>query len=146
MNPISKNISEFLNDNKIATVCFVDNEGKPYCINCFYVYDEKSLLLIFKSSVGTTHHNFIKPDTHVAGTILPGTIDFLKIKGIQFNGKLVDEKHIGNLELSSKYTKKFPISLAIPGYVWGVKLNYIKFTDNTLGFGNKNIWEAAGEK
>lgn len=142
MNPIPKNITEFLNNNKIATVCFVDGEGKPYCINCFYVFDGNSDCLIFKSSPGTKHHNFIKDHSFISGTILPGTIDLLKIQGIQFTAKLLDTKHITNLDQTSKYVKKYPMSLAIPGYIWVAKLDYIKFTDSTLGFGNKTVWQS----
>lgn len=141
MNPFPKNITEFLNENKIATVCFVDNENNPYCINCFYTFDEPSQSLVFKSSHGTTHHSFIKADKNIAGTILPNSIDFLKIKGIQFTGKLQDDKQISTLNLSSKYIKKYPMSLAIPGYVWAIKFEFIKLTDNTLGFGNKTVWK-----
>jgi uncharacterized protein YhbP (UPF0306 family) len=32
------------------------------------------------------------------------------------------------------------MSIAVMGYIWAVKLNYLKFTDNTLGFGNKTTW------
>lgn len=141
MNAIPKNISEFLSENKIATACFVDDEKNPYCINCFYTYDENSQTLVFKSSHGTTHHSFIKADKTIAGTILPNSIDFLKIKGIQFTGKLLDDKQINSSGLSIKYTKKYPMSLAILGYVWAVKLEFIKLTDNTLGFGNKTVWK-----
>lgn len=141
MNPFPKNITEFLNENKIATICFVDNENNPYCINCFYTFDETNQALVFKSSHGTTHHSFIKTDKSIAGTILPNSIDFLKIKGIQFTGKLLDDKQISALSLSLKYTKKYPMSLAIPGYVWAIKFEFIKLTDNTLGFGNKTVWK-----
>jgi len=141
MEPISKNISEFINNNKIATLCFTDTEGNPYCINCFYAFDETTQSLILKSSVGTKHQNFIKAKTKIAGTILPKTIDLLKIKGLQFTGNLLEEKQINDLSLSLIYIKKFPFSLAIPGYIWAVNLEYLKFTDNTTGFGKKTIWQ-----
>jgi uncharacterized protein YhbP (UPF0306 family) len=142
MKPIPDTIKTFLSSNKVATVCFVDEHNNPYCINCFFVFDEEHNILIFKSSAGTTHQNFIKPMACVSGTILPDALDVLKIKGIQFVGKLVDKQEEESFKLNSKYLKKYPMSLAILGYIWAVKLDYVKFTDNTLGFGNKTIWKA----
>jgi uncharacterized protein YhbP (UPF0306 family) len=142
MKVISRNIINFLDANKIASIGFVDIENKPYCINCFYLFDEPSLTLVFKSSLGTRHHSLIKENISIAGTILPNAIDFLKIKGIQFTGKLIGVTKINRLGLSAKYIKKFPMSLAINGYVWAVKLEFIKLTDSSLGFGNKTIWNS----
>jgi len=133
-------ILEFLKENKISSICFVDKEGKPYCVNCFYLYDEENKVLIFKSSFGTTHDAFILPDSSVAGTILPDSVDVLKIKGIQFSGKILSKTDVDKFKLSSQYTKKYPFSLTMPGYIWAVSLELIKFTNNTLGFGNKAIW------
>ncbi len=141
MNSIPDKIKTFLNENKIATVCFVDDNNKPYCINCFYVFDEENNILIFKSSTGSTHQGFIKSSAFVSGTILPDTIDALNIKGMQFVGNLIDTKEVENLKLSLKYTKKYPLSVAIFGYIWAAKLDFLKFTDSTLGFGNKTIWK-----
>lgn len=141
MNTIQDNIKSFLHANKIATVCFVDDNNKPYCINCFYVFDEEHNILIFKSSAGSTHQGLIKPAAFISGTILPDSVDALNIKGIQFIGKLVDPKEIDTLKLSSKYMKKYPMSIAIVGYTWATKLDFLKFTDNTLGFGTKTVWK-----
>lgn len=140
MNPIPNKIVDFLQENKISTVCFIDQKNNPYCINCFYSFDEEHLMLIFKSSIGTTHQKLTKPTACISGTILPNVIDTLKLKGIQFTGKIIENEEIDALKLNSKYLKKYPMSIAIMGYVWAVQLDFLKFTDNTLGFGNKTIW------
>ena len=103
---------------------------------------KNTIQLTFQSSTGITHQTFIKPMACVSGTILPGTLDVLKIKGIQFIGKLADKQEVESFKLNLKYLKKYPMSLAILGYIWAVKLDFVKFTDNTLGFGNKTIWKA----
>ncbi|MBL0331214.1 MAG: hypothetical protein IPP64_17785 [Bacteroidetes bacterium] len=140
MNPIPDKLAAFLQENKISTVCFIDYENNPYCINCFYSFDEESLILVFKSAVGTTHQKLTKPMACISGTILPNVIDTLKLKGIQFTGKIIENEEIDKLQLNLKYVKKYPMSLAVMGYVWAVRLDFLKFTDNTLGFGNKTIW------
>jgi hypothetical protein len=140
MNPIPNKIVDFLQENKISTVCFIDQQNNPYCINCFYSFDKEHLILIFKSSIGTTHQKLTKPTACISGTILPNVIDILKLKGMQFTGNVIEDEEIDKLKLNSKYLKKYPMSVAVMGYVWAVRLDFLKFTDNTLGFGNKTIW------
>lgn len=140
MNLIPEKLVVFLQENKISTVCFLDLENNPYCINCFYTFDEEHNVLIFKSSIGTTHQKLTKPTAPISGTILPNVIDTIKLKGIQFTGKIIENEEIDKFQLNSKYLKKYPMSIAVMGYVWAVRLDFLKFTDNTLGFGNKTIW------
>lgn len=141
MNPLNKNIIDFLSKNQVATVCFTNDQNRPYCINCFYTFVEDAAILIFKSSYGTTHDAYIKQSNPLAGTIIADQIDVTKLKGIQFTGILLDQQQINDKKLHFAYLKKFPLSIAMPGYLWGVQLEHIKFTDNTLGFGNKTTWK-----
>lgn len=142
MTPIQKNISDFLSENKVATVCFITNNSNPYCINCFYVFDEASQSLVFKSSYGTSHDTLVKEGASVAGTVIPDLINVLTLKGIQFNGLLLSNKAIEDYKLNSLYIKTFPMSLAMPGYIWAVKFTNLKFTDNSVGFGHKTNWQS----
>lgn len=142
---MQKPIIEFLQNNKIAGICFLDKENNPYCINCFYFFDDENGILVFKSSYGTTHDSLVLTDAKVAGTILPDSLDPLKIKGIQFTGLILDKLLPDTFKLSSQYTKKYPLSLTMPGYIWAVKLETIKYTNNTLGFGNKTLWKRGEE-
>lgn len=140
MADLNEKVLSFLGNNKVATVCFVTKDNIPYCINCFYAFDEKNTVLVFKSSFGTSHDTLIKPDAPVSGTILPNSISLLNVKGIQFSGKLINPTEIDYLKLSAFYTKNYVMSLAMPGYIWAVRLEFIKYTDNSLGLGNKIIW------
>lgn len=140
MNPIPDHIKEFLHQNKVASISFIDAENKPYSINAFFVFNEEKQILIFKSSPGTKHHQFIIENAFVSGTVLPEQLDLLKIRGIQFTGQVIDNKIANSFSISAEYYKKYPVGLAIPGYIWAVKLDFLKFTDNTMGFGHKTIW------
>lgn len=142
---MQKSIIEFLQHNKVASICFVDKENHPYCINCFYFFDDDNGILVFKSSYGTTHDSLVLSHAKVAGTILPDSLDPLKIKGIQFTGLIMDKLLPDTFKLSAHYTKKYPLSLTMPGYIWAVRLEFIKFTNNTLGFGNKTLWKRGEE-
>ncbi len=138
---MNTNIIDFINQNQVATICFVDNQNKPYCINAFYCFAENQATLVFKSSFGTTHDDFVKQGNPTSGTIVQDQNNLAKLKGIQFSGTIVSQEEINKRGLNQLYLKKFPISIAKPGYIWGIELNFIKFTNNTLGFGNKTVWQ-----
>lgn len=138
---LPKSTEVFISKNKIASICFVTEQNQPYCVTCFYYFDKASFSLVFKSSKGTTHDSFIREGAIISGTILPDKLDFLKLKGIQFSGVLMKEDEIESNGLKGKYTKKYLIGAAIPGYVWAARLTFVKFTDNSLGFGSKSIWQ-----
>jgi len=138
---IPEEISNFLNENQVATLCFTDENKNPYCINCFYVFDDENEILIFKSSPGTNHHLMIQGGHKVAGTILPMKVDVLKLKGIQFTAEILKENHLTAYHTSTTYYKKNPFALAVPGYVWAVHLHTMKFTDNTVVFAKKMLWQ-----
>ena len=141
MKLLPKNIFRYLQSNKLASVCFVDAEGKPYCINCFYYFCETNQVLVFKSSPTSVHRSFIQNKSFVAGTILPKSLNFLKLQGAQFRGELLDNDQIIKHDLEAKYSKKHPISLAMSGYIWAVELQQIKLTDRRVGFGKDVMWE-----
>jgi len=140
MKGFPNNIKEFISTNQIASVCFVDENHLPYCINCFFAIDAERNLIIFKSSTGTRHHNHTVAKAAIAGTILPEKIEKLKIRGAQFNATILSNEELATFNCSASYYKQYPFALAMPGYIWAAKFDFIKFTDNTLGFGNKTIW------
>jgi len=39
-----------------------------------------------------------------------------------------------------RYNRRFPVARMMPAPVWAIRLDELKFTDNTLGFGKKFIW------
>lgn len=88
---MEKVILDFISKNKIATVCCLDDQQQPYCFNCFYVFEPTQQLLLFKSSENTFHTHCLNTNNEIAGTILPGTINFPTLKGIQFTGKICRE-------------------------------------------------------
>ncbi len=62
------------------------------------------------------------------------------IRGVQFKGEIrllsgdeADEKR-------ALYVKRFPVARMLSAPVWELRLDELKFTDNTLGFGKKLHW------
>ncbi len=139
MGAIQDNIKEFLKNNTVASICVVDDKQEPHCFSCFYEYLEDEGLLVFKSSYVTKHEEAVQKASRVSGTVLPDQLDALKIRGIQFNGTTLNKNEIA-ASATTSYYKKYPLGLVMVGYIWAIKLDYIKFTDNALVFGHKTIW------
>ena len=134
-------IRDFLLTQKVATVCCVDEENNPYCFSCFFAFDEKNLLLYFKSSVATRHGQLLQKNGTVAGTIQSDQLNTLAIKGIQFTGQVLPAGDEPTANAATVYHKKYPLARVMKGEVWTIRLTAIKMTDNTLHFGKKILWE-----
>ena len=80
----------------------------------------------------------------VAGTILPDKFNRLQIKGVQFKGEVLNVGNPLAQRGHNAYHRQYPFSLVIPGEVWAIRLDIVKFIDNSLGFGRKLQWERAG--
>jgi hypothetical protein len=138
---MNASILDFIKGQKVATVCCLDEKGFPYSFNCFYAFDSKEGLLHFKSSPSSDHSRFLSQKPQVAGTILPGRLNYLALKGIQFTGIVLDPADVLCQKAGNDYHKRFPFALAKSGEICTVQLESIKMTDNTKGFGTKIIWK-----
>lgn len=140
MNHPEKRIIDFINQHHVLTLATCV-ENNPWCANCFYVYLEDENCLVFTSDDATKHVQDVSANSKVAGSVVLETGIVGKIRGIQFRGIM----EIPQNDLASKaklaYLKKFPVAVLMKTSLWIVKLNYIKMTDNRLGFGKKLIWE-----
>ena len=137
---MNKTIIQFLCEQNCASICCIDEEGRPYCFSCFYVFNSKQALIYFKSSVNSHHAGLMKKNPFIAGTVLPDKLNTLAIKGIQFEGIVLDTELPEVNRGLNDYFKKYPMALAMPGQIWALQIDRIKMTDNTLGFGKKIIW------
>ena len=133
---MDKKITKFLSQKQLLSLA-VMHENAPYCCSCFYAYDEKMQIFIVASDSKTTHIRGILKNPLVSGTVALDTKIIGKIKGVQFRGIM----RICNENESEIYFLKFPFSRAIKPQLWAIDLAWIKFTDNTLGFGKKITWE-----
>lgn len=141
-NSIDSRIVEFIKGQTAFTLATCIGQ-LPYCCTCFYSFLEDTKALVFKSSKDTHHIQEGMQNKNVAGSLLPDKLQTGKVKGIQLNGILYEPE--GDLLNAAKksYYKKYPFAVAFEGDIWVVELSRLKFTDNTLGFGKKLIWEKA---
>lgn len=107
-----------------------------WCCSLFYAYDSKQVAFIVATDKETLHGANVVKDHTVAGTVALETKTVGKIQGIQFRGemRLCDEA-------KELYFDAFPFSRVMNPMLWIIRLDEIKMTDNTLGFGKKLIWK-----
>jgi len=136
-----KRIVDFINQHHVLTLATCV-ENNPWCANCFYVWLEEENCFVFTTDNATKHAQDAIQNQNVAGSVVLETSVVGKIQGIQFRGVM----EIPSDELAEKarnaYLKRFPVAVLMKTNLWTIKVNYIKMTDNRLGFGKKLIWEA----
>ena len=75
----------------------------------------------------------------VAASVVLETRIVGKIQGVQLCGTAARSDE----EDRRRYLRRFPYAVALTELtLWALTPDYIKFTDNTLGFGKKLIWKA----
>ncbi len=110
-------------------------------IETYVCFSLRYYLLFFKSSSQTFHSKMLSQNPYIAGSILPGKIEILALKGIQLTGIILSTINTDWMNPTTYYHKKFPFALAKPGDVWCIQLAEIKMTDNSHVFGKKYIWK-----
>ncbi len=140
---LHKRIRSLLRLHHLLSIATVSERG-PWCASCFYAWDEENNTLIITTDTTTRHGSEFLANPSVAGTIALETWRVGRIRGIQFTG-LVREPSGEELSRAKKiYLRRFPYAALTELHLWFIDLNYIKLTDNRLGFGKKIIWEKPG--
>ncbi|NTW31256.1 MAG: hypothetical protein HGB12_01250 [Bacteroidetes bacterium] len=137
---LDEKIIRFIKEHHIFTLA-TSNNNKPYCCTCFYYYNEKENNFLFTSDLETRHIEEAVLQPIVAGAIALETTMIGKIRGIQFTGKITKVSEEYFKIAKSLYVKRFPIASLSKLLLWKLEPDFIKFTDNRLGFGKKMIWQ-----
>ncbi len=144
MEKIDERIVSFLTEHHVLTLATSVN-AMPYCANCFYVYLEKENILVFASDTPTKHAQDALKNSYVAGSVVLETSTVGKIQGIQFNGEMKVLEGEQRTLANKAYLKRFPYAILKKTELWSIEPEFIKMTDNRLGFGKKLIWGALRE-
>ncbi len=130
-------ITSFLEKHHVLSLATFSNEQLSVC-SLFYVYIQESQSFIVASSNETTHIQDILQNSKIAGNILLETKTVAQIQGVQFRGEFLS---CNNPDYKEFYFKKFGYAKSMNPPLWQIKVHYFKMTDNTLGFGEKIIWQ-----
>ena len=131
-----KRIVSFIARHHVLTLATATSEGMPYCAACFYAYDKARNVIVFTSDDNTTHAQQMAANSRVACAINLETRVVGKVHGLQICGTV----RRGAEEDKMVYIKRFPYAAVAPLNIWVVEPDFMKLTDNTLGFGKKLIW------
>ncbi len=138
---IDERIASFIKGNSNMTLATAE-DGNPYCAHCFYAFDASRGWLVFKSGAETLHIRQAMRNPRVAGAIAPDRLERHAIRGIQFRGLLVAPEGTLVDEAERIYYRRHPYARLVHGSIWMIRLEEMKMTDNTLGFGRKLHWQA----
>ena len=105
----------------------------PYCATCFYAFLEQSATFVIATDEKTRHGREALENRKVAGSVALETKLVGKIQGEQFTGMFREATEVEK----GAYLKRFPYAIAMQPHLWSIEIAYLKFTDNTLGFGKK---------
>jgi uncharacterized protein len=130
-------IDRFIHEHHLLTLATMGE--RLWCCSMFYAYDPQSVSFIVASDKTTEHMKNVAQNLHVAGTVALETKTVGKIQGIQFVGVMEQCSE----RLKSLYFETFPYARIMNPTLWEIRLDEIKMTDNTLGFGKKISWKRA---
>jgi len=134
---IDKKIEKFITSHHVLTLATSTTDGHPYCCNIFYAYNKQEGAFIFTSDDHTHHAQMMSNNPRVAASIVLETRIVGKVQGLQITGE-VKRATDGDKAL---YIKRFPYAAVADLQLWRLEADFMKLTDNTLGFGKKLIWQ-----
>lgn len=132
---IDKKIEEFIGEHHVLTLATATTDGTPYCCNAFYAYRDGAF--IFTTDTSTHHGEMMVENPRVAASIVLETRTVGKVQGLQLTG-LIKPAIEGDKLV---YIKSFPYAAVAELKLWRLEADFMKLTDNRLGFGKKLIWQ-----
>ncbi|MGG5836888.1 MULTISPECIES: YhbP family protein [Enterobacteriaceae] len=132
-------INRWLAKQHVVTWC-VQEKGEMWCANAFYVYDPERVAFYVLSEDKTRHAQMTGLQAKVAGTVNGQPKTVALIRGVQFAGEIRRLDGEESDAQRKRYLRRFPVARAMSAPVWEIRLDELKFTDNTLGFGKKFYW------
>lgn len=137
MVEIDGKIEKFISAHHVLTLATASLSGEPYCCNCFYAYDKATATFLFTSALDTRHAQMMLQNKRVAASIVLETRTVGKVQGLQITGQIEPATEAGK----KLYVKRFPYAALAELTLWRLQADFMKLTDNTLGFGKKIIWQ-----
>ena len=137
---MQSNIVKFLQQKHIVSFSvFADQQ--MWSTICFYAFEPETNSLILRTNIDTRHGQLMQKNPQVTGTIIHESTTVAKLQGIQFTGMIAELKNEEKQTALNHYYARFPYSRVMKSATWRIQLTEVKFTDNTLGFGKKTLWQ-----
>jgi uncharacterized protein YhbP (UPF0306 family) len=144
-NEIDERIVRFLKKHHVLTLATtVDNEA--WCANLFYAWLEEEQAFVFTSAPDTRHAREALIHPEVAGSVVLETRIVGNIQGVQFQGEMTRPEGEEEQKAKKRYLRRFPYASVMDLDLWLLHVTHLKFSDNTLGFGKKLVWNKKRKK
>ena len=137
MNKIPINMVEFIKGHHVLSLATVRNDLPASC-SLFYLFLPEEECFVFASDYETEHMQNILQNPDVSAVIHNETKEIEHIKGIQIKGMVTsaEARH------EHLYLKEYPYANDIDDKsIWKLKITELKYTDNSLGFSQKERWK-----
>ncbi len=140
MAVLDPRVVEFINEHYVLTLA-TSFEEEPYCASCFFSFLDEENCFVILSDKDTRHIRDASHNIFVAGTVHNEARDYNQIRGIQYQGILIEPT--GDLFQIARraYLNKFPTAVISTSTLWIIDLTFVKMTDNNFGNGKKIIWK-----
>ncbi|MDD6055720.1 MAG: hypothetical protein SOW25_03305 [Helicobacter sp.] len=127
-----KEIKKFLNNSHLLTLSVLDssdlNSLEVYSANCYYVFYEECLSLIFKSEAASKHIQLAEVNPLVGVSVAKDSSHLADIEGVQIKAEFKKAKEA---EIKAYY-KRFPFARLGGGEIFSLEIYFAKYTNNKL--------------
>lgn len=137
MNKVPVNMTSFIQEHHVLSMATLADE-RPSSCSLYYIFLPDEECFVFASDFETEHIKNILQNPDVSGAIHYETTKIEEIKGIQIKGMVAkaEARH------EHLYLKAYPYAADIKNKtMWKLKVTELKYTDNSLGFGQKELWK-----
>jgi uncharacterized protein len=118
----------------------VAKDGEMWAACAFYLYDREKVAFYLLTEETTRHAQMSGSRAVVAGTVNGQPKTVALIRGVQFRGEIRLMEADESALMRERYYRRFPMARMLPAPLWELRIDEMKFTDNTLGFGKKQAW------
>lgn len=137
---VSKGILKYIKEHHVLHLCTVSLDGSPWGCNVFYVFDAEQAKFFILSEMKTRHAQNMDAEPRVAGTITAHPRFIASIQGVQFSGVATRLEGDAAKPAYNLYYKRFAVARVLNAPIWEVKADYLKMTNNKIGFAFKEDW------
>lgn len=158
---VDPRIVRFIGRHRVMTLATASpdsswGDGELWCCNLFYAYLSASAFgsdgggggffpggaFVFTSPAETQHARMFLESPRVAGSVVLESKVVGRLQGLQFQGEVCRADATPELLDAAKraYLRRFPFAAPMLSDLWVLRVARLKYTDNTLGFGTKLIW------
>lgn len=137
---MDRKIEAFIEEHHVMTLATYGADTL-HCCNLFYVYVPDTRIFVVTSSAETFHVRQLEKNDRIAASIVLETSVVGQIRGLQIRGTMRRPKGERLRSARKAYLKRFPFAVFMDVDIWMIEPDYLKYTDNRLGFGKKIVWE-----